>query len=138
MANGGWLSDEHISLAQVLSKQFPEISGLQSPLLSQTNGFLPVMGCERSIQIHNINGNHWVTSYIGYDGELYMYDSSFSPGKLGIVVMQILDELYIFFSLEEGELSSSLTHQLAKIYKGLISKVEDDEGVEESKTLFVD
>ena len=43
-----------------------------------------------------------------------------------------------FFSLEEGELSSSLTHQLAKIYKGLISKVKDDEGVEESKTLFVD
>ena len=65
-----------------------------------------------------------------------MYDSSFSPGKLGIVVMQTLDES--FFSLEEGELSSSLTHQLAKIYKGLISKVEDDEGVEESKTIFVD
>ena len=63
-----------------------------------------------------------------------MYNSSFSPGKLGIVVMQILDES--FFSLEEGELSSSLTHQLAKIYKGLISKVEDDEGIEESKTIF--
>ena len=85
MENGGWLSDGHISLAQqVLSQQFPEISGLQSPLLALMNRFLPVMRCERSVQIHNI----WES--LGDilhedDGELYLYDSSFSPGKLGIV-----------------------------------------------------
>ena len=41
--NGVWLSDDHIQLAQeVLKKQFPHLDGLQSTLLCQNDGFIPV------------------------------------------------------------------------------------------------
>ena len=45
LKNGGWLSDEHIELAQeILKDQFPNIDGFQSPLLSENDGFVAVQG----------------------------------------------------------------------------------------------
>ena len=41
--NGNWFGDDHIHLAQeLLRKQFPLIDGLQSTLLSQNDGFVPI------------------------------------------------------------------------------------------------
>ncbi len=41
--NENWLGDDHIHLAQeLLRKQFPLIDWLQSTLLSQNDGFVPV------------------------------------------------------------------------------------------------
>ena len=43
LKNGGWLDDQHIQLAQeLLREQFPTIDSLQSSLLGQTDGFIPV------------------------------------------------------------------------------------------------
>lgn len=43
LKNGDWLSDEHIQLAQeLLRKQFPHLDGLQSSLLCQNDGFIPI------------------------------------------------------------------------------------------------
>ena len=45
LKNGGWLSDEHIELAQeILKDQFPHIDGFQVPLLSENDGFVAVQG----------------------------------------------------------------------------------------------
>lgn len=45
LKNGGWLTDEHVQLAQeILKDQFPHVDGFQSPLLVQNDGFVPVQG----------------------------------------------------------------------------------------------
>ena len=45
LKSGGWLTTDHIELAQeVMKKQFSHIHGLQSPLLAQNDGFIPVQG----------------------------------------------------------------------------------------------
>lgn len=55
------LTDEHINLAQrMLQNQFPHIHGLQDTLLCQNNGLCPQS--HESVQIHFVDGNHWVTS----------------------------------------------------------------------------
>ena len=54
LKNGGWLDDQHIQLAQdLLREQFPTIDGLQSTLLGQTHGFIPVQteGIDFSLNI---------------------------------------------------------------------------------------
>ena len=39
LKSGGWLTDEHIDLAQeILKDQFPHVDGFQSPLLAQNDG----------------------------------------------------------------------------------------------------
>ena len=44
LKSGGWLTDEHIHLAQeILKDQFPHVDGFQS-LLAQNDGFVPVQG----------------------------------------------------------------------------------------------
>ena len=101
---GEQLTDEHIHLAQrLLKKHFHHIDGLQPSVLSQTNGFTPVQ--HEAIQIHHVPG-HWVTSS-SIGGNLAVYDSKFSG----------------------GDLSSSLTHQLASIYR-LLAEREDEDGDE--------
>ena len=115
LVKGGQLTDEHIHLAQqLLKKQFPHLDGLQSTLLSETDGFEALQ--HEGIQIHHIRDpGHWVTSSsIGQD--VAVYDSKF----LG------------------GSLSSSLTHQLALIYR-LLVKTEDEDGDEiDTPTLLID
>ena len=104
LVNGGQLDDQHIHLAQtLLQKQFSHLNGLQSTLLSETDGFAPVQ--QEGIQIHHVRETgHWVTSSsIGQS--VAVYDSKFSG----------------------GDMSSSLTHQLALIYKLLVS-TEDEYG----------
>lgn len=43
LKNGDWLSDDHVYLAQeLIRKQFPHVQGLQSTLLCQNDGFVPI------------------------------------------------------------------------------------------------
>ena len=73
------------------------LGGLQCTLLSLNTGFSAVLW--EAIQIHHINKNHWVTSHsIGQ--EIMVYDSKFCG----------------------GDLSQSLTNQLAIIYSKLQKK----------------
>ena len=52
LVKGGQLTDEHIHLAQqLLKKQFPNLDGLQSNLLSETDGFEALQ--HEGIQIHH-------------------------------------------------------------------------------------
>ena len=45
LKNRGWLDDDHIYLAQeLLRKLFSLIDGLQSSLLCQNDGFVPIQG----------------------------------------------------------------------------------------------
>ena len=114
LVKGGQLTDEHIHLAQqLLKKQFPHLDGLQSTLLSETDGFEALQ--HEGIQIHHIRDpGHWVTSSsIGQS--VAVYDSKFLGGRL----------------------SSSLTHQLALSYR-LLVKTEDEDGEEMDPTLFID
>ena len=54
LKNGDWLSDEHIYLAQeLIRKQFPNIQGLQSTLLCQNDGFVPIQG--EGMYLHALN-----------------------------------------------------------------------------------
>ena len=102
LVKGEQLTDEHIYLAQrLLKKHFHHIDGLQPSVLSQTNGFTPVQ--QEAIQIHHVPG-HWVTSS-STGGKLAVYDSKFTG----------------------GDLSSSLTYQLASIYR-LLAEREDEDG----------
>ncbi len=102
IVQGKWLTDEHIGLAQNLLKmENPTLYGFQSSLLCQIDGFLEVKG--DSIQIHNINNNHWVTSHSRGD-EIFVYDSHYNG----------------------EDLSPSLMHQLVIIYKGWSEKEEDE------------
>lgn len=95
----------------MLQAEFPQLDGFQSPLLSQNDGFSPVQG--EAIQIHHVRGNHWVTfSSIGQ-------------------TVTILDS-----KSSGGELSSSLTHQLATIYRALI-ETQDEDGEEIAPLLHV-
>ena len=85
---GKWLTDEHIHLAQTLLRaQFPNINGLQCPLLSENDAFDTQP--HEALQIHFVAGNHWVASS-SFGQEVTVYDSKYS-----------------------GKLHPSLTHQLA-------------------------
>lgn len=43
LKNGDWFNDDHIYLAQeLIKKQFPYVGGLQSTLLCQNDGFVPI------------------------------------------------------------------------------------------------
>ena len=102
LTSGQWLEDDHIKLAQDLLKdEHPNLDGFQSTLLSQNNGFRPVRG--DALQIHHINNNHWVTSS-SIGNEVVVYDSRFAG----------------------GDLSPSLTHQLALLYRTYAD--EDENG----------
>ena len=97
------LNDEHVTFAQnLLQQQFPILNGLQTPLLSQNNGFCPVT--DESIQIHHTGQLHWVTS-CSIGGDIQLYDSRFKG----------------------GDLSSSLQVQLAQIYTTCITKEKGEE-----------
>ena len=108
---GDELSDDHMTYAnKLLHQKFPDLDGLQSPLLSQNDGFCPVKSDCDSVQIHHTGQFHWVTSAL-FNDTITLYDSKFN----------------------EKPLSSSLQIQLALIYK---SRTEEDDNGE--KTLFVE
>ena len=75
LESGGWLTDEHIQLAQeLLKKEYPRITGLQPSVLSQNDGFIPVQRNSESIQLHNVDGNHWAAS-TSIGGQVTVLDS---------------------------------------------------------------
>ena len=98
---GKWFTDEHIHLAQTLLRaQFPNINGLQCPLLSENDAFDAQP--HEALQIHFVAGNHWVASS-SFGQEVTVYDSKYS-----------------------GKLHPSLTHQLARIYRSLQTDEDGD------------
>lgn len=59
LQNGKWLSDKHMQAAQnLLKKQFPEVGGLRTPLLSQGSHWKSMEG--EGVQILNELNCHWV------------------------------------------------------------------------------
>ncbi len=78
---GAELTEQHMTFATTLLKQFPELDGLQSTLLSQINAIRPVGSDRNSIQLHHTGQFHWVTS-ASVIGKIYLYDSKFSGGPL--------------------------------------------------------
>ena len=93
--DGDMLTDEHISFAQnVLQEQFPTLDCLQSPLLSQTNAFSPVIA--ESVQIHHTGSCHWVTS-TSIGREVHVYDSKFKKGKLSASLQIQLATVYVLY-----------------------------------------
>lgn len=97
ISSGQWLGDEHMKLAQnLLKEEYPHLSGFQSTLLSQNNGFYPVQG-----EIHHIDDNHWVTSS-SIGNEVAIYDSKFVGGNLSPSLTRQLALLYRTWS-EENE-----------------------------------
>ena len=72
----GWLNDKIITASQLLlQQQFPNVGGLQSPVLEQDNGFQIHTGA--FAQILNVGDSHWVlVSNIGCDsGVVNVYDT---------------------------------------------------------------
>ena len=77
LLDGEWLNDIHINLAQrLLSKQFPQLSGLCSTLLLPQAKQLVPAGTS-ALQIIHTRGNNWiVASTIGCQpGEVKLFDS---------------------------------------------------------------
>ena len=89
LLDGDWLNDNHINLAQqLLSKQFPNLSGLSSTLLlPQAKQVVPADA--RALQIIHTRGNHWiVSSAIGCQpGEVKIFDSLYKSIDLETMVL---------------------------------------------------
>ena len=97
--NGDKLTDLHIMAAQnMIKEEFPELDGLETPLLSQVDGFTAITSS--GVQIHHVK-DHWVTSSC-VDNKVSLYDSSPS-----------------------GKWPVKLTHQLAAVYKLRASTLDD-------------
>ena len=77
LQNGEMLNDTHIDVAnQMLRKQFPEVRGLQSPLLGQSLSFAVTE--PPFVQVLHVDTLHWVT-VIGVSSSLVkVYDSVFN------------------------------------------------------------
>ena len=82
---GKWLNCRVIEAAQkLISKQFPELKGLQSPICGETLSFRKAEG--RFVQILNIqNHSHWITaSNVGCEeGTANIYDSAYNSLTMG-------------------------------------------------------
>lgn len=86
LENGSWLSDVHISAAQrLLQLQFPEIGGLQPPVLGSKLQFsvLP----PQSVQILNSNKQHWIciSTIDCIPGHVKVYDSLYPTPSMSAV-----------------------------------------------------
>ena len=78
------LTDEHLSFAQnFLQEQFPNLDGLQSSLLSQTNAFSSVIA--EGVQIYHTSSCHWVT-FTSIGCGVRVYDSMFNGVRLSASV----------------------------------------------------
>ena len=61
--SGGRLNDKHINFAhQILKKQFPNLTGLQSTLLLSRSQQMPTTTTSPYLQIIHTNGNHWIVA----------------------------------------------------------------------------
>ena len=60
--NGGLLCDKHMNAAsKLISQQFPAVHGMQSTLLSQMGGFVPIID---NCKLHDIKYNSVLFSLI--------------------------------------------------------------------------
>ena len=88
----GWLSDSVITASQFLIRQcFPNIAGLQPPVLQQTRGFKAHSG--EFVQVINVENVHWcVVSNIGCtEGTVNVYDSmNWTPSDSSIPIIASL------------------------------------------------
>ena len=78
ISEGQWLSDNVITAAQFLiKKKFPDIKGLQSPLLGETLTFDVHPAGVEFVQVLNVSNSHWITvTSIGCSSsEIKVYDS---------------------------------------------------------------
>ena len=74
LANGQWLNDKHISMAQsLIQNQFPKLNGLMSSLL-QLNKPLP--NSTNALQVINTGRSHWVliSTINCLQGEVRLYN----------------------------------------------------------------
>ena len=75
--SGQWLQMDQIYLAtQLVKAKFPKQDGLLCTLLLQKPSKLPKLQ-QGSVQIHHVNGNHWVTS-MHCGNHIKVYDSLYS------------------------------------------------------------
>ena len=86
-----WLKAGSCGLPSPLQAQNFASDGLQSPLLSQNNGFFQIVN--EGIQIHHISSNHWVTS-CSFNQEVTIYDSMFTGGTLNTSLTKLLAQIY--------------------------------------------
>ena len=74
LANGQWLNDKHISMAQsLIQNQFPKLNGLMSSLLQLNK---PVPNSTNALQVINTGRSHWVliSTINCLQGEVRLYD----------------------------------------------------------------
>ena len=79
LESGKWLNTRLIEAAQlILSKQFPDVKGFQSPLFGQNLSFRKVEGS--FIQILHTRQSHWiaVSDVCCSRGEVVVYDSAYN------------------------------------------------------------
>ena len=59
---GGWLTDDIIAATSlILKRMYPEMGGLQSPILGESLSFDVCKG--EFVQVLNVGRNHWITVY---------------------------------------------------------------------------
>lgn len=93
--SGQWLQMEQIYLAtQLVKARFPEQEGLLCTLALQKPSKLPKLP-QGSIQIHHVNGNHWVTS-MHCGSYVKVYDSLYS----GVLANDLQTQLLALYSTE--------------------------------------
>lgn len=77
--SGGWLNDNIIMAAQVLmQRKYPQINGLQTPILGETLAFDVHVAGSQFVQVLNVSRNHWImVTSIGCDvpNQVKVYDS---------------------------------------------------------------
>ena len=74
LANGQWLNDKHISMAQnLIQNQFPKLNGLMSSLLQLSK---PLPNSINALQVINTGRSHWVliSTIDCLQGEVRLYD----------------------------------------------------------------
>ena len=74
LANGQWLNDKHISMAQnLIQNQFPKLNGLMSSLLQLSK---PLPNSTNALQVINTGRSHWVliSTIDCLQGEVRLYD----------------------------------------------------------------
>lgn len=73
LKDGDWLGDDHVYLAQaLLKKQFPLLDGLQSSLLCQNDGFVPIQG-EGMYKYSTLRQNLILFYFIRYPDSSYWW-----------------------------------------------------------------
>ena len=86
LENGKMLNDMHIDVAnQMLRKQFPDVRGLQSPLLGQSLSFAVTE--PPFVQVLHVDGLHWVTVIGVHTSLVKVCDSVFNTAGTSLAAI---------------------------------------------------